>query len=176
MTKSKIKRLIYSFIIISVCFILQSTLFYRLSLGFATPDLMVIVACLFGFMRREREGIFAGAYCGLLMDLFSDTLFGFYLLIFIIIGFCCGLFSESYYADDIKLPVLLVIISDLVYHMYIDVAIFLMRGDTNLSLYFGNIILPSVIYTIIIAVFVYLGLHFINKKIDDNERTNRTMR
>lgn len=176
MTKLKIKRAIYIFVIISVCFIIQSTLFYRLSLGYASPDIMVIVASLVGFMRREREGLFAGAYCGLLMDLFSNTLFGFYMLIFIVIGFFCGLFSESYYADDIKLPVGLVILSDFVYHMYIYIGIFLLKGDTNLGRYLGTIIFPSIIYTVIIAVFLYLGLHFINKKLEHVERNGRTMR
>jgi len=176
MTKLKIKRIICFFVIISVCFILQSTLFYRLSFGFATPDIMVVLACVIGFIRREREGLFAGAYCGFLMDLFSDSLFGYYMLIFILIGFLCGLFSESYYADDIKLPVGLVMISDFVYHMYIYIPNFLLKGDTNLGLYIKAIIIPSIVYTVLVAIFLYLGLHYVNKKLESSERTGRNMR
>lgn len=173
MTKKGIKRAIYIFIIISVCFILQSTLFYRLSLGYGMPDILVIVACSVGFMRKEREGLFAGLYCGLLMDLFSTSLFGFYMLIFIVMGFCCGLFSENYYADDIKLPVGLILISDFVYHMYIYVSIFLMHGDTNFSGYLQTIIIPSLLYTVLIAVLMYSFLHYLNKKLMNEERKGR---
>lgn len=173
MTKKLIKKLLIAFIVISVCFIIQSTLFYRGALAYGTPDIMLILSCSWGFMRKEREGMLVGLFSGLLMDLFSETLFGFYMLIFLFMGYICGLFSESYYSDDIKLPITLITICDFVYHMYIYIIIFLLKGDLNLGLYFKTIILPSACYTLIISLILYTIFHYFNKKWIDSDRKVR---
>ena len=53
------KRKAVTFVIILVCFLLQSTVFDRLSIGNVSPNLLVIVTAPFGFMRGQK-GLPAG--------------------------------------------------------------------------------------------------------------------
>ena len=65
-----IKRKIITLVIILVCFLLECTLFAKLSFALIKPNLLIIVTSSFGFMRGKKSGMFVGFVCGLLTDLF----------------------------------------------------------------------------------------------------------
>ena len=56
------RRRIVLFIIITLCFLLQTTLFKTLSFANISPNLLIIAVSSFGFMPPEKEGVihFAG--------------------------------------------------------------------------------------------------------------------
>ena len=59
------RRKITVFIIIAVCFLLQSTLFQALAFASISPNLLIAVTSAFGFMRGRKEGglVFLAAFC-----------------------------------------------------------------------------------------------------------------
>ena len=65
------RRKITVFIIIGVCYLLQTTFFDTLSFASISPNLLIIVTSSFGFMRGRKEGLFIGFFCGLLLDIFG---------------------------------------------------------------------------------------------------------
>ena len=69
------RRKIVLFIIIAICFLLQTTVFRALTFANIGPNLLIIVVSSFGLMRGKKEGLWVGFFCGLLIDIF----FGFYL-------------------------------------------------------------------------------------------------
>ena len=75
------RRKITVFIIITICFLLQSTLFQAWSFASISPNLLVVVTSSFGFMRGRKEGMWIGFFCGLLLDVFFGSVIGFYALI-----------------------------------------------------------------------------------------------
>ena len=54
------KRKIVTFVIILICFLLESTVFQNTKLFTVTPNLLIIVTSSFGFMRGKKEGMMVG--------------------------------------------------------------------------------------------------------------------
>lgn len=161
------------FILIIVCFILQSTVFRALDFAGIVPNLMIILTAAFGFMRGENEGIVIGFFCGLLIDIVFGDILGFYALLFMYIGFLNGKFNRIFYPEDIKLPIGLILISDLSYSMICYVLLFLLNGKFHFLYYLKNIILPEMVYTIVITCALYPIILFINNKLEFRERRRK---
>ena len=80
------KRKIIVALMILISFLLQSTVFKALAIGSISPNLLVVLTSSFGFMRGKKEGLWVGFFCGLLIDLFYGSLFGFYAFIYMYAG------------------------------------------------------------------------------------------
>lgn len=158
------KRWISAFILILLCFILQSTVFRAMSFGGIIPNLMVVLAASYGFMQGEKAGLLVGLLCGALMDTFIGDYFGIYSLIYMYIGYINGKFSYIFYPEDIKLPIALIIGSDVAYGFICYGFLFLLRGRFNFPFYLRNIILPEIVYTIIVTLFLYPIILWLYKK------------
>ena len=102
------RRKVTVFIIIVVCYLLQTTLFQALSFASITPNLMIIVVSAFGFMRGKTEGLYIGFVVGIILDIFSGNTLGINALLYMYIGYFNGYFRKMFYPEDIKLPMLLI--------------------------------------------------------------------
>ena len=100
---------------IMICFILQCSVFTSLAFAGIVPNLLIVLTSSFGFMRGEKEGLVIGFFCGLLNDIFFGGFLGFYALLMMYIGYLNGKFCKIFYPEDIKLPLALIVISDLSY-------------------------------------------------------------
>lgn len=157
-------------IFILVCFILQSSIFTGLSFAGIIPNLLIILTSSFGFMRGEKEGLVIGFFCGLLSDIFFGEFLGFYALVLMYIGFLNGKFSRIFYPEDIKLPIALIVISDISYGVLCYVLLFLLRGRFNFPYYFTRVILPEALYTIVVTMFLYPLILKVNEKLEAKEK------
>ena len=164
------KRKIITIVIILTCFLLECTVFQKLSFASITPNLMIIVTATFGFMRGKKEGLIVGFISGLLVDIMFGDLIGFYALIYTVLGYANGYFRRIFYSDDIKLPLVLIAASDLIYGHLVCIFMFIMRSKFNYFYYLGTIILPELIYTILITLGLYQLILFINKKLEAEEK------
>ena len=153
-------------ILIIVCFLLQSTVFRSLAFAGIVPNLLIILTASFGFMRGENEGLWIGFFSGLLCDIFFGDVLGFYALIMMYIGFLNGKFNRIFYPEDIKLPLALIIISDISYSMTCYILLFLLQGKFNFPFYFTNVILPEAVYTILVTCILYPIILFINDRLE----------
>ncbi len=149
------KKVITTVILIFISFILQSTVFRAIAIQGIVPNLLIILTACTGFMQGERYGVFAGFFCGLLMDIFFFDIIGFYALLYMYIGYMNGLFHNIFYPDDIKLPLIMITVSDLLYSLVVYMLLFLLRSRFDFGYYFLNIILPELVYTIFVAVIFY---------------------
>jgi len=163
-------RKIVLFIIISICFVLQTTTFQTLSFANIAPNLLIIVVASFGLMRGKTEGMYIGFFSGLLIDIFFGFYLGVYALLYMYVGFVTGLFQKRYYPEDIKLPLLIISASDLISNLIIYLVLFLTRKRYDFGYYFGNVIVPELVYTTIITIFLYLLLLKINQKLEAYEK------
>ncbi len=163
------RKIAVTFLII-VCYLLQTTLFQALSFANISPNLLIIVASCFGFMRGKKEGMYIGFFCGLIIDIFFGKLFGFYALIYMYIGYLNGFFHKLFFPEDIKLPILLITISDLVYNMMIFITMFLLRNRLDLPYYFIHVMLPEAIYTVLVTILIYRFISKLNQKLEEIEK------
>ena len=113
--------------------------------------------------RRARLcGLWAGFFSGLFVDLFFGSVFGFYALIYMYIGYLSGYAHRIYYDDDVKVPMFLTAIADLLYNLSVYGLQFLLRGRLGLGTYLYRIIIPEMFYTVFITLIVYRIFRYIN--------------
>ena len=79
-------------------------------------------------------------------------------------GICSGYAFRIYYDDDIKVPMLLTAVMDLLYNLAVYVLQFLLRGRIGLFTYLYRIIIPEMVYTVFLTVIVYKIFYYINKR------------
>lgn len=164
-----IRRGFVTGLMILICFVLQCTIFKTFSIGNISPNLMVILASSFGFMRGKKQGLFVGFFCGLLEDIFYGRLLGMHAMMYMYIGYVNGYFNHIFYRDDIKLPIFLISVSELVYGLGTYVIMFLMRSRFDFPYYLTRIILPELVYTIMITLVLYRIIYSIDRKMDSGE-------
>ena len=164
------RRKIAVFLIIVVCYLLQSSVFQTISFASITPNLMIVIVSAFGFMRGKKEGLWIGFFCGLILDIFTGSVIGFYALLYMFIGYVNGFFRKLFYPEDIKLPMLLIAGSDVVCSLIIYFFMFLFRGKFQFGYYLWNIILPELVYTMVVTIFLYFIILKINQKLESIEK------
>ena len=160
------ERKIVIALMIIVCFLLQSTLFQSLSLASISPNLLIILTSAYGFMKGKKEGMAVGFFCGLLEDIFFGRLLGMHALIYMYIGYANGYFNQIFYGEDIKLPMALISASELAYGLGTYLIMFLMRSRFDFFYYLKRIILPELLYTVIVTLFVYRIIYMIDQKLE----------
>ena len=163
-------RKLLMMVTILFCFILQSTVFPAISMGGVVPNIFIIIASTYGFMRDETEGLLAGFFCGILCDVFYGNILGFYALLYMMICFINGKFCRIFYPEDIKLPIALITLSELSFSTVCYILLFLLNGRFNVLWYFMHLILPELIYTILVTLVLYPVILFVNQKLDAFER------
>lgn len=157
------RRKVTMAVLILVGIILQSTVCQMISIASIKPNLLIILIVSFGLMRGRRDGMLTGFFCGLLTDIFFNSIIGFNALIYLWVGYFSGYFYRIFYDDDIKTPLFLISVSDLVYGIVQYGFMFLMRGRIHFFYYLGRVILPEVFYTLMVTIVVYRLLYAINK-------------
>lgn len=163
-------RKLLMIVTILFCFVLQSTVFPAISMGGVVPNIFIIIASTYGFMRDETEGLLAGFSCGILCDVFYGNVLGFYALLYMVIGFINGKFSRIFYPEDIKLPMALITLSELSFSTVCYIFLFLLNGRINILWYIMHLILPELIYTILVTLVFYPVILFVNQKLEAFER------
>lgn len=153
-----------------ICFTLQVTVFKALEIANVSPNLLVVLVAALGFMKGKREGIIIGFISGLFIDIYFSSVLGVYALLYMLIGYFNGCFKKEFFPDDIKLPVILIAVSDLIYNLMIYVVMFLLHGDVRIDYYLANIMIPELVYTLLVSIVLYLIILRINQKLESYEK------
>jgi rod shape-determining protein MreD len=163
-----LRRIVVAIMII-IGYLLQTTLFKSITLAGIVPNILLIITSAFGFMRGKNEGMCIGFLSGLLIDIFFGKIIGFYALVYMFIGFVNGFFRRIFYPEDIKLPMILIGLSDLLYCFLCYIFLFLLRGKLHLSYYFVHIMLPEVVYTVLVTLVIYKGILYTDEWLEGFE-------
>ncbi len=163
-------RKLVLFAIISICFVLQTTTFTFLSFANISPNLLLIVVTSFALMRGKTEGMYIGFFSGLLIDIFCGFYLGIYALLYMYIGYIAGLFQKRFYPEDIKQPMLLIAGTDLAVNLITYLVMFLTRNRYDFFYYLFHIMIPELVYTMVITIFLYFLLLKINQKLEVYEK------
>lgn len=169
-TKQFSRRLIIVILIVIAGFLLQTSVFSHFELAGVTPNILIIITSTFGFMKGRKKGMLIGFFCGIVLDLFFGFYFGTMALIYMYIGYINGFFKKLFFGDDLRLPLILIGTSDLIYGITIYLFIFAYRQKYDFGFYLLNIILPEVVYTVVVSIFVYYVILHINNYVDNLDR------
>lgn len=157
-------------ILVILTFILQTTVCPAIALASVSPNLILVFLTSFGFMRGKKTGLILGFFCGLLLDIFYSEAIGYYALIYMTIGYFNGMFNHLFFDNDIKLPMLLSGISDLLYGAIIYFFSFLLQGKFHFFFYLSRYGIPEMLYTLALTLFLYKVYHKINDWLETYER------
>lgn len=171
--KKYLKRIIITLPIIIIAFVIQSTISLNSGSLVATPNLLLMVTCIFGFLRGSNYGSVTGLCCGLLVDIFFGDVIGLYALIFIYMGFLSGLFRKIFHSDHIFMPMILLFAGDFVYNFLVYVFRFLLRNKLNFSFYFEKVIFPEMIYTTFLTFILYKLFETLNKRVLEEKQESK---
>ncbi len=153
------KRIVINLLLMVLAFTVQTCVFPMIPFLSASPNLLLILTF---------------SFAGLLLDLFYSGPFGFYMLVFIYIGYINGICTKYYYEEFITLPLLLCVVNELMYNMYMYVFRFLIRGKLNLLYYFRKIMLPEIIFSVVTTLFIYRLFLFISRKLEEIDKRRDT--
>lgn len=165
-------RNIVTIFYIFLLFIVQTTFNKAISIGNISPNLMIILVCCTGFIRGKKAGMLVGVISGLLIDIFYgySGIIGMTGLIYMYIGYINGLFNEIFYTDDICIPVILTMLSNLIYNFLYYCITFLLRGQLNIPVYFETIMFPEMIYTGCVTVFLFRFMKVVSMLLEKYEK------
>lgn len=170
------KRALINLALMILAFTIQNCIFPLMPFLSASPNLLLILTFSFGFMEGKRAGMMYGLVAGLLLDLFYSGPFGFYTLFYIYMGYMNGICTKYYYEDYITLPLILCVMNELAYNLYVYIFRFLIRGRLNFLYYFRELMIPEIIFTVITTLFVYRLLLYINRRLNEwNKRRDTTI-
>lgn len=167
-------RKIVDILMVSVCFLLQCTVFKKLSLASISPNLLIVAVSSYGFMRGKKEGLYVGALAGLLMDIFFGDFIGLYTLIYMYIGYMNGFFHRIFFDEDVKLPMILITASEFFYGLIIYCFLFLLRWRSDFPYYLVHIIIPELVYTLVVTILLYRVIRALNRKVEEIERRSES--
>ena len=168
--KQYFKKILIIALVIYVSFLLQTSIFSKYRLAGVTPNILICVVATYGFMNGRKQGILVGFFTGILLDMFSGGIFGIYAMMYMYIGFLNGLFKKQFFGDDLRLPMFLIGMSDLLYGVSSYFVFIAIRAKYNFSFYFMNLILPEVVYTLLVSIFVYYAILFLNNWLENLEK------
>ena len=168
--KQYLKKILIIALVVYFGFLLQISVFSRFKLAGVTPNILICIVSTYGFMKGRKYGIVIGFCTGLILDIFSGALFGMYALIYMYIGLLNGFFKKQFFGDDLKLPLVLIGTSDLIYGVSTYLSLFAIRSQYDFSYYLMNIILPEVVYTLLVSIFVYYIILKLNNWVEKIEK------
>ena len=120
--------------------------------------------------------MYYGLVAGILLDLFYSGPFGFYTLLFVNIGYFNGICTKYYYEDYITLPLILSLVNEIVYNLYIYVLRFLIRNRLDILYYVKEIVIPEMIFTVVTTLLIYRFFLFTDRRLREMEDRNRNRR
>ena len=148
-------RFIGTILVIIASALLQGSLIPMIPYINTTPNLLLVTAFSIGIIRGKDEGLLYGLLCGLTLDGISGGLPGFYGLFYMYAGYLSGIFWQLFEVDIPVVPVVLTVICEMLYHGYVFVFKFLLRGRLGYGSYLQDIILPELFVTMLAAIILY---------------------
>lgn len=167
---SRVRRYIITFLMIIFCFVAQTSVFRTLSLNGIKPNLTLVLTVATGLMRGDVAGLVVGFSTGLLVDIFSGDLIGFYAALYMLTGYICGRFHKMYFPENLILPLSTIAIADVAFGVANYVFLFLFRLKFHFFYYLFRVIVPETVYTIVVSLVLYPCVLRINSWLEDLEQ------
>lgn len=135
-------------LLILLASILQISFMPSLSLWHSFPNLILIFTVILIFNGRNREALYWAAIGGIILDLFSPSRFGIYLISLLVIYFVISYLVKRFFSDP---------------NFLIAVGLFLISSAIfNIIFYIINpqwqIFLGDIIYNTIVGLIIYIAL------------------
>jgi len=167
---------IYKYIaLISTIFlavIFQPTFFAHLSLPGATPDLVIVMVCCWAVTKGPEVGAIAGFLAGFLIDVAPPGahLMGIASIILALIGYAIGIVGGGP-SRSFSRPLVISGVGATTFFLFRTISGVLVGNDISLYNFSINFLTQG-IYAAALAIFVYPGVTFLDKKLGPVSRSD----
>ena len=165
---------LYMAFLIFIFALLQISVFPMINIFDVTPNLMLGLTCAFGIMHGKNHGIVMGIVCGLIVDSFFGFAIGYYMILYMLCGYLSGFMNKGFFPDNIRMPLIVFAIADILYNFVVYLTFFFMRGDVGFFQYFLHIIAPEAVYTLLLMLIFFPIILVLDNKL--TKRANRSAR
>ncbi len=156
MSRTRVLKIIMAAVIVILGFLLQTCVCSTILGLYSIPNILLFITVMYGLRYDKYAGLAVGAFSGLLTDIFcGNSLIGFYILIYALMGILCGLLHQFLNEQEFALPVIMTVVCDLIYGFYVYVFMFLIRGDLRLGMFINRVIFPEALFTAIAAFILF---------------------
>lgn len=149
--------------LILALYVLQTAILPLLAIHGASPDLLLLFAVSFGFLRGQRLGVLAGFSAGLFMDLASGTFFGMNTLMKMLAGLVAGMLSDRVFKEQIFLPVFSSVVAAVLNYFCLAVIMLLLGYRFNVLYNVGYMLLPIIFYQLVFSYPVHKATRAVNE-------------
>ncbi len=147
--------------------LVQSTIFNRVTLFGASPDLVLILTVLFGFLRGSRLGAWVGFGGGILQDILSGQFIGANALTKMAVGYLAGLMEGKFFSDNPVTPMLLLFVGTIGNEILFW--LILASFGRSIPLYVAalRLIFPVAVLNSVLAPFIFSQLRKLDRFFKD---------
>lgn len=149
-----IRSIVY-LIEISVCFLLQSSVFSFFRISGVVPNCLLILVVSVAYTKGQIPALFVGFLSGILLDMTGADTIGFCAILYMGIAFLTGYLNKLYAERDFIMPLAAVAVSEFLYSFLFFLFRFLLQGRLELGQYMIYTILPRTLYTLLAALALY---------------------
>lgn len=168
------KRKVCEFILIMLFYLFQCTLGKSLAIGRITPNFLLVLPILLGYLHGKNEGIYVGLVAGFFYDVFFNSILGFSSLVFMYAGCVSGFYYQKYEKNEMIIPLLLVGISAFSFEFLSYIGNFLLHNKLDIFYYVSRFIVPETVYTIFVTIVLYRPFIFLNEQFNSKDRRRTT--
>ena len=156
MSRPRVLKIVLAAVFNILGYLLQTSVCSTLLNMYSIPNLMIFITVSYGLRYDKIAGMFTGLGCGLLVDMFSGAnLIGFYMLIYALLGILCGIVHQYVSEQEVALPVIMTVVCDMLYGLYVYFFMYLIQGDFRFGMFLNKIIFPEAIFTGIAAFILF---------------------
>ena len=119
------------------------------------PDIMMIIVVTIAYSGGKNQGMLCGFISGLLLDFSLSSVLGVNALAYMLIGCLAGYVNKIYSPREYSIPLIMIGGFEFTYGVLYYFCNFFMRGRFNMGFYMLRYTLPTVVYTLLVAVILY---------------------
>jgi len=168
----KVKVSIVLTSIVSIALIQSTVLNYAAAYG-VKPNLMLVFIVCFSLLRGNVEGAVAGFSAGLVQDIVSGKIMGFYSLLGLYLGVVVGSLNKRLYRENILVALFFTFTSTVVYEFLVYFFAVFLPGDRNILFALKGNILPEAVYNSVISGLIFLIVLKMHRKMEEAEKAAR---
>lgn len=168
-------RILVIGLILIINFVLQTTMLTHIQIIGIQPNTMLLIVVTYAMLRGDVEGAIVGFFAGLMQDVLFGRVIGLYAMLGLLLGFFCGKPFKDFYKENYTMPILLVSIACFAYEFAFYFLFFLFQGNVDLLYYFGRIMLPGTVYTVMLTIPIYRLMYAVNNKLETHEKSMRRL-
>jgi len=167
MAKTVIWTVVFSF----AAAVLQSTLFARLPLYGAVPDIALVIIVYSAYVNGVMVGQLSGFFYGITLDILSAAPPGLNSLVRTLIGALAGLMKGTFYLDSFLLPMILCASATLLKALILLLLSLIFMGAVPSYSFFAPTLWAEMALNTVIAPFLFALLKRFGPLLAGRERT-----